>query len=118
MFVLHSDCNNVWNICRYCSSCATSDDQTSDFKQLQRASEPSSESFGNSSEYRGDDKTPNQQKILLSTTTSSSNESTNTVNVDASPDLLAEQMKQQIIEIHGKLLVGVGPYYVCRVPNP
>ena len=99
MFVLHSDCNNVWSKCRYCSG--------SDSQKLQQPSEPSTESVVNSSadtgyprNIAGDDKTPEQQQILLSTTRrSSNNESINAVNVEASTDSPAEQMKQRIIEI-------------------
>ena len=106
MFVLHSDCNNIWSKCwYYCSESATNDDQTSDSQQRQQPSEPSTVSFVNSSAdtgdpriIAGDDKTPEQQQILLSTT-SSSNESLKTVYVEALTDLPAEQIEQRIIEI-------------------
>ena len=109
MFVLHSDCNNVWNTCRYCSESKNS--QTSDSQQLQPLESSSiienivvnndssssvdtvvSPSSSNIWDNNNEEQTLDQQ--LLSTTSSRGN--TDDTNVEA--DLPVEQRKQRIMK--------------------
>ena len=110
MFVLHSDCSNLWKKCLYCSESSTSndDDQTADSRQVQPPELSIIEGFVHDSNSSSTDTAGNptnvfnneQQLLLLSSTTttsSSKNTPMNPDSVEVSTDLPAEEKKQRVI---------------------
>ena len=112
MFVLHSDCSNLWKKCLYCSESSKSNDvdQSADSRHVQspepsiiegfvRDSNSSTDTAGNPTNvFINNDQTPEQQLLLLLSATSSSNNTTmNSDSVEVSTDLPAEEKKQRVI---------------------